>query len=181
MDKRFWPVRPRAHWCALGETNSLLGQLEVVFISGVTLYTFLLILLKHCPMHGIRRCTMYPHCNDNPYEGILWHTLKLQTWSQFADELTDFKLEENRGQAVHCLNLLITNALHHVPDVLKYMSRIINQSVFNFCAIPQVNQSWAYVPGKTCAYYYCSNDCLMIHCRTWCCESIDCLAGPCSL
>ena len=62
----------------------------------------------------------------------------MQAWSQYADELTDFKLEENRVQAVHCLNHLITNALSHVPDVLKYMSRIRNQSVFNFCAIPQV-------------------------------------------
>ena len=66
------------------------------------------------------------------------NTLELQAWSQFADELTDFKLDDNRSQAVYCLNLLITNALHHVPDVLKYMSRIRNQSVFNFCAIPQV-------------------------------------------
>jgi phytoene/squalene synthetase len=64
--------------------------------------------------------------------------LQLQAWSQFADELTDFKLEEKRAEAVHCLNLLITNALHHVPDVLKYMARIKNQSIFNFCAIPQV-------------------------------------------
>ncbi len=39
---------------------------------------------------------------------------------------------------VHCLNLLVTNALHHVPDVLTYMEHIQNQSVFNFCAIPQV-------------------------------------------
>ena len=63
----------------------------------------------------------------------------MQAWSQFAKELTDFKLEENRTQAMHCLNLLITNALHHIPDVLKYMSRIRSQSVFNFCAIPQVH------------------------------------------
>ncbi|XP_030303044.1 squalene synthase-like [Calypte anna] len=40
--------------------------------------------------------------------------------------------------AVQCLNELITNALHHVPDVLTYLSRLKNQSVFNFCAIPQV-------------------------------------------
>lgn len=41
--------------------------------------------------------------------------------------------------AVQCLNELITNALHHVPDVLKYLSRLKNQTVFNFCAIPQVS------------------------------------------
>ncbi len=32
----------------------------------------------------------------------------------------------------------MTNALHHVPDVLTYMEHIQNQSVFNFCSIPQV-------------------------------------------
>ena len=61
-----------------------------------------------------------------------------QAWSQFADELTDFRHHGNIRQAVQCLNLLITNALQHVPDVLQYMSRIQEQSVFNFCAIPQV-------------------------------------------
>lgn len=44
--------------------------------------------------------------------------------------------------AVHCLNELITNALHHVPDVLTYLSRLKNQSVFNFCAIPQVSYAF---------------------------------------
>ena len=28
--------------------------------------------------------------------------------------------------------------VHHIPDVLTYMSRLHNQSIFNFCAIPQV-------------------------------------------
>ena len=36
------------------------------------------------------------------------------------------------------MNLLITNALKHVPDVILFLSNIKNQSVFNFCAIPQV-------------------------------------------
>ncbi|XP_026638971.1 squalene synthase [Microtus ochrogaster] len=31
-----------------------------------------------------------------------------------------------------------TNTLHHIPDVITYLSRLRNQSVFNFCAIPQV-------------------------------------------
>ncbi|XP_072041681.1 squalene synthase-like [Amphiura filiformis] len=61
-----------------------------------------------------------------------------ETWSKYADKLSDFQKHSNIRPAVSCLNDLITNALHHVPDVLKYMSRIKNQSVFNFCAIPQV-------------------------------------------
>ncbi|PVD32387.1 hypothetical protein C0Q70_07821 [Pomacea canaliculata] len=59
-------------------------------------------------------------------------------WSKYVEQLTDLALEKNRTQAVHCLNELITNALELVPDCITYMSRIHNQSVFNFCAIPQV-------------------------------------------
>eukprot|EP00731_Ephydatia_muelleri_P000209 Em0001g209a len=58
-------------------------------------------------------------------------------WSKFGEKLTDFQQPENRDKAVQCLNHLITNALQHIPDVLEYLSRIRNQSVFNFCAIPQ--------------------------------------------
>lgn len=61
-----------------------------------------------------------------------------EAWSKYTAKLSDFQKPENISQAVHCLNELITNALYHVPDVLVYMSRIKNQSVFNFCAIPQV-------------------------------------------
>ncbi|XP_071502426.1 squalene synthase-like [Diadema antillarum] len=61
-----------------------------------------------------------------------------EVWSKYGKKLTDFRDVENRTSAVHCLNDLITNALEHVPDVIKYMSRIRNQTVFNFCAIPQV-------------------------------------------
>ncbi|XP_064399813.1 squalene synthase-like [Halichondria panicea] len=60
-----------------------------------------------------------------------------EAWSKYTTELTDFQMPRNLDQAVPCLNVLITNALKHVPDVLTYMSRIRNQSVFNFCAIPQ--------------------------------------------
>ncbi|XP_038052144.1 squalene synthase-like [Patiria miniata] len=61
-----------------------------------------------------------------------------ETWSKYASKLSDFQRSQNLTSGLHCLNELITNALHHVPDVLKYMSRLHNQSVFNFCAIPQV-------------------------------------------
>ena len=54
-------------------------------------------------------------------------------------ELKDFRDPSNIREAVQCLNLLITNALQQVPDVLEYMSHIHNQTVFNFCAIPQVH------------------------------------------
>ena len=61
-----------------------------------------------------------------------------EVWSKYARELGDFKRPENRVAALACLNELITDALHHIPDVFTFMSRIRNQSIFNFCAIPQV-------------------------------------------
>ncbi|XP_016114491.1 squalene synthase-like [Sinocyclocheilus grahami] len=61
-----------------------------------------------------------------------------QAWSQFASHLEDFARPQHLSSALSCLNLLVTDALHHVPDVIAYLSRLRNQSVFNFCAIPQV-------------------------------------------
>jgi len=59
-------------------------------------------------------------------------------WSKYADKLLDLSKPEKRQDALMCLNELIMNALGHVPDVIEYLSHIRNQSVFNFCAIPQV-------------------------------------------
>uniref|UniRef100_A0AAQ4PJA2 Squalene synthase n=2 Tax=Gasterosteus aculeatus aculeatus TaxID=481459 RepID=A0AAQ4PJA2_GASAC len=61
-----------------------------------------------------------------------------EAWSQFAGRLEDFAHPEKLESARSCLNLLVTDALRHVPDVIAYLSRLRNQSVFNFCAIPQV-------------------------------------------
>ena len=61
-----------------------------------------------------------------------------QAWVQFADRLEDLAQPEKLESALSCLNLLVTDALKHVPDVLTYLARLRNQSIFNFCAIPQV-------------------------------------------
>ncbi|KAM3930269.1 squalene synthase isoform 2-T2 [Leptodactylus fuscus] len=61
-----------------------------------------------------------------------------EVWSKYGKKLSDLAKPENIVPAVQCLNELVTNALQHVPDVLLYLSRLRNQSVFNFCAIPQV-------------------------------------------
>lgn len=53
--------------------------------------------------------------------------------------MKEFASPANKAEALACLNELVTNALRHIPDCLKYMSRLKNQSVFNFCAIPQVS------------------------------------------
>ncbi|KAH9492738.1 Farnesyl-diphosphate farnesyltransferase [Bulinus truncatus] len=59
-------------------------------------------------------------------------------WSKYADDIGDFAKPENRIKAVQCMNELITNALELVPSSLLFMSRLKNQSIFNFVAIPQV-------------------------------------------
>ncbi|MEE6477094.1 hypothetical protein FKM82_011357 [Ascaphus truei] len=61
-----------------------------------------------------------------------------EVWSKYGKKLSDLAKPENIVPAMQCMNELITNALQHVPDVLTYLSRLKNQSVFNFCAIPQV-------------------------------------------
>lgn len=61
-----------------------------------------------------------------------------EAWSQYASGLEDLAQPQHLSSALSCLNLLVTDALRHVPDVMLYLSRLRNQSVFNFCAIPQV-------------------------------------------
>ncbi|KAG9468664.1 squalene synthase-like isoform X2 [Eleutherodactylus coqui] len=61
-----------------------------------------------------------------------------EVWSKYCNKLSDLAKSENIVPAVQCLNELVTNVLPHIPDVLLYLSRLRNQSVFNFCAIPQV-------------------------------------------
>lgn len=62
----------------------------------------------------------------------------LQIWQLYAGRLDDLAQPKNRTQAIACLNHLVADALGHVPDVFTYMSRLHDQAVFNFCAIPQV-------------------------------------------
>ncbi|XP_040204289.1 squalene synthase-like isoform X1 [Rana temporaria] len=59
-----------------------------------------------------------------------------EVWSKYGKNLSDFAKPENIVPAVQCLNELITNILQHVPDVLLYLSRLQNQRVFKFCAVP---------------------------------------------
>ncbi|XP_073911392.1 squalene synthase isoform X3 [Castor canadensis] len=61
-----------------------------------------------------------------------------EVWGRYVKKLGDFAKPENVDVAVQCMNELITSALSHIPDVITYLSRLRNQTVFNFCAIPQV-------------------------------------------
>ena len=64
----------------------------------------------------------------------------LQAWGKYTKDLKELSEPSRRQDAVACLNELITHALQHVPDVLNYLGQLKNQSVFNFCAIPQVSK-----------------------------------------
>ena len=59
-------------------------------------------------------------------------------WSKYASDISDLARPENRDKAIHCLSEMTCNALDHATDCLVYLSGLRNQSVFNFCAIPQV-------------------------------------------
>ncbi|KAK8476531.1 hypothetical protein V6N13_085671 [Hibiscus sabdariffa] len=73
--------------------------------------------------------------NEIPKSRMFWPR---QIWSKYAKKLEDLKYEENSVKAVQCLNDMVTNALLHVDDCLKYMSALHDPSIFRFCAIPQI-------------------------------------------
>ncbi|TVU44529.1 hypothetical protein EJB05_03974 [Eragrostis curvula] len=73
--------------------------------------------------------------NEIPQSRMFWPR---EIWSKYADKLEDFKYEENSEKAVQCLNELVTNALIHGPDCLKYMEALNDNAIFRFCAIPQI-------------------------------------------
>ncbi|GMJ12735.1 squalene synthase 1 [Hibiscus trionum] len=73
--------------------------------------------------------------NEIPKSRMFWPR---EIWSKYVNKLEDMKYEENSAKAVQCLNDMITNALIHVDDCMKYMSALREPSIFRFCAIPQV-------------------------------------------
>ncbi|KAL1554336.1 squalene synthetase-like protein [Salvia divinorum] len=73
--------------------------------------------------------------NEIPKSRMFWPR---QIWSKYVNKLEDLKSEENSVKAVQCLNDMVTNALVHVEDCLKYMSDLRDPAIFRFCAIPQI-------------------------------------------
>ncbi|XP_059583190.1 squalene synthase-like [Alligator mississippiensis] len=64
--------------------------------------------------------------------------LHIEVWSRYAEKLSDLAKPENAAMAIRCLNEMITDALQHAPDVLKYLSILKNKGVFNYWASLQV-------------------------------------------
>nr|ASO66848.1 squalene synthase [Fritillaria unibracteata] len=73
--------------------------------------------------------------NEIPKSRMFWPRA---IWSKYVDKLEDLKYKENSTQAVQCLNDMVTNALLHAQDCLKYLSDLKDLSNFRFCAIPQI-------------------------------------------
>ncbi|XP_010526914.1 PREDICTED: squalene synthase 1-like [Tarenaya hassleriana] len=73
--------------------------------------------------------------NEIPKSRMFWPR---QIWSKYVDKLEDLKYEENSNKAVQCLNDMVTNALTHIEDCLKYMASLRDPAIFRFCAIPQI-------------------------------------------
>ena len=60
-----------------------------------------------------------------------------EIWSKHVDNWDDLFKPENRDAALNCSSEMVLNALGHVDDCLFYLAGLKEQSVFNFCAIPQ--------------------------------------------
>ncbi|KAM0749885.1 farnesyl-diphosphate farnesyltransferase [Meredithblackwellia eburnea MCA 4105] len=61
-----------------------------------------------------------------------------EIWGKYATEAKELTLAENKNKALHALSEMTVDALSHATDALDYLTLLGNQSVFNFCAIPQV-------------------------------------------
>ncbi|KAK9240644.1 isoprenoid synthase domain-containing protein [Lipomyces kononenkoae] len=61
-----------------------------------------------------------------------------EIWSKYAESMEDFIRPEFAEAGVYCISELVANALEHIPDCLYYLAAVKEQTMFNFCAIPQV-------------------------------------------
>lgn len=59
-------------------------------------------------------------------------------WGRYATHPSELTLPQNSKKARWALSEMTLDALQHATDVLDYLSLLRNQSIFNFCAIPQV-------------------------------------------
>ena len=60
-----------------------------------------------------------------------------EIWSKHVDDFGDLVKPEYREVALNCSSEMVLNALDHADECLFYLAGLREQSVFNFCAIPQ--------------------------------------------
>lgn len=61
-----------------------------------------------------------------------------EVWGKYTDSLTAFTKKENQDKGLQCISELSLHSLRHVEHVLEYLSLVKDESLFRFCAIPQV-------------------------------------------
>lgn len=61
-----------------------------------------------------------------------------EIWKKYVDKPEDLYAKGNEEKAMWALSEMTVDALTHATDALDYLTLLSNQSVFNFCAIPQV-------------------------------------------
>lgn len=74
-----------------------------------------------------------------------------EIWSKHVDEFEDLFKPENKQKALNCSSEMILTALTRADDCLYFLAGLREQSVFNFCAIPQ---SMAIATLETCFQNY---------------------------
>jgi farnesyl-diphosphate farnesyltransferase len=60
-----------------------------------------------------------------------------EIWSKYVDNFEDLLKPENKAKALDCSSEMVVTALERADDCLFYLAGLRDQSVFNFCAIPQ--------------------------------------------
>jgi farnesyl-diphosphate farnesyltransferase len=66
------------------------------------------------------------------------HFWPKEVWSRHVEQFEDLFRPENQEAALNCSSEMVLNALNHVEECLFYLAGLREQSIFNFCAIPQV-------------------------------------------
>ncbi|MCG9912435.1 MAG: squalene synthase [Flavobacteriales bacterium] len=61
-----------------------------------------------------------------------------EVWEKYADSFSWFSENPEHEKSLTCLNVLVADALRHLPDAITYLKLLRNTQVFRFCAIPQV-------------------------------------------
>ncbi|KAK8931527.1 putative squalene synthase [Metarhizium anisopliae] len=60
-----------------------------------------------------------------------------EIWSKHVHKFEDLFKPEYLNAALHCSSEMVLNASRHTCDCFSYLKCLHDQSVFNFCAIPQ--------------------------------------------
>lgn len=61
-----------------------------------------------------------------------------EIWSRQVENLEMLAANPYRPDSLATLNLMVTDALRHVPDCIKYLSEVKDEKIFRFTAVPQI-------------------------------------------